>query len=149
MRWLRRRFENWLYEKMKRIRLRQLDSEVIQKTLRTTGETQESLLTEYRAVRQPIETALFFSITGRLMLQAQFYTIDVPTSEEQPDWWEMRIDKRGGIKCLSRRGIAQVKKLIRAERRANIKFYAELLVPILSLLVALAAILSNSNEELP
>jgi hypothetical protein len=71
---------------------------------------------------------------------ADWWAIDVPDVDEQPRWWS----KPGkGVPHLTHKGVARAKKLIQAERRQAVAWWTDRIVPILALLVALAAILTD------
>jgi hypothetical protein len=98
------------------------------------------IVNEWAEAHEKLDRRFLSLITRKLKDQAEFWTIDLPNEDEQPDWWEKPVK---GTWQLSHRGVARAKKLIRTERRHAIKWWVDLLVPILALLVALAAILMN------
>ena len=90
----------------------------------------------YFADRRPIDYRLWEIETIALRRRAEKLAIDIPT----------RYDEGGSevghyFYSLDDRNV--LKRAIRSDRRATATFWARMVVPILSLLVALAAVLSG------
>ena len=101
-----------------------------------TEDEHMSLAAEYSMERRPIEHRLWEIVSAELCRCADRLSIDVQIK------WD-RAGRGTGHAFFSKENRNVLKRAIRAERRAVVKFRAELLVPVLSLLVALAAVLNR------
>lgn len=130
MTWVERR-ERWRLLR----KLRRLEKEYKPEPNLTADEFM-SLAAEYSMERKPIQHRLWAIETARLCRWADRLAIDV----------EIKWDDAGrgyGHAFFSKENRNALKRAIRAERREAGRFWAALLVPILSLLVALAALVSR------
>lgn len=99
-----------------------------------TKEELRSRAAEYSMERQLIDYPLWAIETAELRRWADRLSIDV-----KAEWDEDGL--RAGYAFFSREDRNALQRVIRQERREAAKFWATLLVPVLSLLVALAAVL--------
>ena len=95
-----------------------------------------SLAAEHSMERRPIEHRLWAIETAHLNRWADRLSIDVQTK------WD-DTGRETGDAFFSKDNRNALRRAIRSEQRAILKFWAELLIPILSLLVALAAVLGR------
>jgi hypothetical protein len=133
--------ERW---KIKR-RIRQLNKALYEGAKPPTPQELEIIETELL----PLEERFSFVETGRLQRKAEPLSIEIPNENEKPDWWRTGIRVSAVVegklyeietKALSTKGQRRVRKLIWEERLRITKRWAELLIPILSLIVAILAI---------
>ena len=99
--------------------------------LRTkTGADHESLLAEYFSEQDIVEYQLREIESRQLVRRARRWFVDIPTG----DSW----DRGPAGHFLTQKAADALRRAVRDERRKEIKWWAELVMPILALLVALA-----------
>jgi hypothetical protein len=104
---------------------------------------------------QPLEDRLGLVETGRLERKATALAIDIPDEKQKPDWWRSGISVGAMVenkfyevetKVLSPKGQRGARKLIKEEQFRITKRWSELLIPILSLIIAILALTLKSAE---
>jgi hypothetical protein len=128
VRWKLRRVRNRL--------LRLLENEQL------TPEQSDAVAQEATAFYDPLNRRLSYLLTEKLKDQAQRWGVEVPSVSDQPEWW---AGPEKGLRYLNHHGLARVQRLVRNARRAEIKWWAELLVPILALIVAILSLTRGSH----
>ena len=105
-----------------------------------TDEQVNAIINEWSRRDDLLTYQLLAVLTARVRTQADWWTVDLPSRDERPDWWTM---PENGIWHLTHRGLARAKKLVRNERREYVGWLVDRVVSVLALLVALAAVLAG------
>jgi hypothetical protein len=138
----------WRVRRLKRDQagaLRPIDELVAKAEAARDWNTRESLRDKHRFTWYEFEDEIGALTTVWLTHQAAELMVPVPSRANDELWTESEMT---GQKYLTPAGIAQLRSAIRhekKERREVVTFWSSIVFTILSLLVALAAVLRNSN----
>ncbi len=99
------------------------------------GGEYESLLSEYLSERDIVATQLDSLESDELLRRAHRWSVELPNNA-----WDQGP---AGDRYLTAPARTAIERAVRDERRKEIKFWADLLIPVLSLLVALVAVIAN------
>jgi hypothetical protein len=101
---------------------------------------QGEFIKEWEAKYSALDRRYLALMTRRRKRQAEWWSVDLPSLEEEPDWW--RKPERG-LPHLTHRGVVKTGLMVGDRRFDRIKRWVDLLIPVLALLVALAALLKR------
>lgn len=130
------RYQHWLITR----RLKQLDREFFRSDISDMG-----TVNRIREESEPLQDRYDLFETRNLQRRADGYCVQIPG---EPSWWrELNVATITGIptfdisiSLLTEAGQRNVRKLIREERWRLIKLRVEVLIPVLSLIVAILAL---------
>ena len=112
--------------------------------------TADAALGDIEEQRKEIAEKLDLYETRHLIGTAESWGIEVPY---KADWYQRDVDDSGGVELvtfsdrLNTLGKAVITRQIREARRASVKWWADILIPILALLVAFLALFKDIIVE--
>ena len=117
-------------------RLEEIDAEYYAKLSKESGVAYEQIEDEYRREHWDRLKYLWLNETDKLLEQAKHYDLECSNR----DWYVERDDAEG-FEILTASAQRELRRLIKQEKRANIEWWVRTIIPIITVLVALAGIL--------
>jgi hypothetical protein len=124
-----------------RAELRALDAHYGPRIKQLKGDAQESVIADYRNEAEFPRGELAVIESDVLRRRAGYWGVELP---DQTSEWDEDITGRTYLGYSAK---ARVKRAVRQAMRAEIRWWAEVTVPILALLVALATIILDQQPQ--
>jgi hypothetical protein len=122
IRWKLRRLDRWLAK---------------QTVLATTPERENEIFERWKSEYVRLDRARLQSQTQLLRRQSDWWGLDFPSPSEQPDSWEW---PKPGLPYLNDKAITKARRRIGEERWRQGQRWSSVLIPLLSLIVAIMAL---------